>query len=170
MRIVTVVDGVDVLTGPGPNVVASRTFRSATKSFGSAPFNHRCIACGRGGSIFHHSKFDSLMAGWAHERPKGDVRVESVRHWSARRVGRIRATSRLMHCSKRRVSIHSITCRRAARTAPESPRPSALAVVKLTTRLNLVGCSTGMSAGFAPCRILSTISAARRSKSAGFGP
>src|SRR5262249_3924882 len=35
-------------------------------------------------------------------------------------------------------------------------RPSAFAVVRLTTRSNLVGCSTGMSAGFAPRRILST--------------
>src|SRR5436190_3786897 len=36
-------------------------------------------------------------------------------------------------------------------------RPSTLAVVRLMTRSNLVGCSTGMSAGFAPRRILSTL-------------
>ena len=35
-------------------------------------------------------------------------------------------------------------------------RPSAFAVLRLTTRSNLVGCSTGMSPGFAPRRILST--------------
>jgi hypothetical protein len=34
--------------------------------------------------------------------------------------------------------------------------PSALAVFKLMTNSNLVGCSTGRSAGFAPLRILST--------------
>ena len=35
-------------------------------------------------------------------------------------------------------------------------RPSALAVFKLITSSNLVGCSTGRSAGFAPLKILST--------------
>ena len=34
--------------------------------------------------------------------------------------------------------------------------PSALAVTRLTTRSNLVGCSTGMSPAFAPRKILST--------------
>ena len=34
--------------------------------------------------------------------------------------------------------------------------PSALAVLRLTRNSNLVGCSTGSSAGFAPLRILST--------------
>ena len=34
-------------------------------------------------------------------------------------------------------------------------RPSALAVLRLITSSNLVGCSTGMSAGFTPLRILS---------------
>src|SRR5215467_9735939 len=35
-------------------------------------------------------------------------------------------------------------------------KPSAFAVVLLKTRSNLIGCSTGMSAGFEPRRILST--------------
>jgi hypothetical protein len=39
--------------------------------------------------------------------------------------------------------------------------PSALVVVRLSTRSNLVGCSTGRSQGLAPRRILSTYSAAR---------
>src|SRR5262249_20100535 len=57
---------------------------------------------------------------------------------------------------------HSITS--SARSSNDSGivTPRALAVVRLTTRSNLVGCSTGMSAGFAPRRILSTKSAARR--------
>ena len=38
---------------------------------------------------------------------------------------------------------------------PAPVRPSALAFVRLMTRSNLVGCATGMSAGFAPRRILS---------------
>src|SRR5262245_23664930 len=35
-------------------------------------------------------------------------------------------------------------------------RPSALAVLRLITSSNLVGCSTGSSDGFAPLKILST--------------
>src|SRR4029434_651020 len=35
-------------------------------------------------------------------------------------------------------------------------KPSALAVLRLITNSNLVGCSTGRSLGFAPFRILST--------------
>jgi hypothetical protein len=34
-------------------------------------------------------------------------------------------------------------------------KPSALAVLRLTTSLNIVGCSTGISAGLFPRRILS---------------
>jgi hypothetical protein len=43
-------------------------------------------------------------------------------------------------------------------------------VLRLITRSNLVGCSTGISAGFSPCRILSTNSAARRYRSGKFAP
>jgi len=43
--------------------------------------------------------------------------------------------------------------------------PSALAVLRLITRSNLVGCSMGRSAGLAPLRILSTNVAARRNMS-----
>src|SRR6516165_6524073 len=49
-------------------------------------------------------------------------------------------------------------------------RPSAFAVLRLTTRSNLVGCWTGRSAGFVPRRILSTCSAAWRKRSIQFGP
>ena len=42
-------------------------------------------------------------------------------------------------------------------------RPSCFAVFKFTTNSNFIGCSTGMSAGFLPFRILSTIEATRRS-------
>ena len=40
-------------------------------------------------------------------------------------------------------------------------RPSALAALRLITSSNLVGCSTGISPGLAPFRILSTYVAAR---------
>src|SRR5262249_36641863 len=65
---------------------------------------------------------------------------------------------------------HSITSSARARSDGEMLRPSALAVVRLITRSNLVGCSTGISLGFAPRRILSTKSAARCHWAVQFGP
>jgi hypothetical protein len=52
--------------------------------------------------------------------------------------------------------IYSITSSARASNVGEISRPSPLAVLRLMTRSNLVGCSTGSSAGFAPRRILST--------------
>src|SRR5439155_16054090 len=49
-------------------------------------------------------------------------------------------------------------------------RPRAFAVLRLITSSNLVGCSIGRSAGFAPLRILSTYTAARRYISWMLGP
>src|SRR5262245_50753648 len=45
---------------------------------------------------------------------------------------------------------HSITSSARASSDGGTVRPSALAVVTLTTKSNLVGCSTGRSLGFAP--------------------
>src|SRR5262249_26370557 len=49
-------------------------------------------------------------------------------------------------------------------------RPSALAIFRLMSSSNVVGCSTGRSAGLAPLRILSTYVAARRNRSGTCGP
>src|SRR5262249_14368220 len=67
-------------------------------------------------------------------------------------------------------TVHSITSSAVARSVSGMVRPSAFAVFRLMTRSNLVGCSTGISAGFVPRRILSTISAARRNRAGKFGP
>src|SRR5437763_8296894 len=53
-------------------------------------------------------------------------------------------------------SRHSSTSSARASSGEGISRPSTLAVVRLITKSNLVGCSTGISAGFAPRRILST--------------
>ena len=69
--------------------------------------------------------------------------------------GFLRATCGLVHCSKRRsrvAIIHSITSSAMASTPGGIVRPSALAVLRLTTSSNLVGCTTGKSAGFSPLR------------------
>jgi len=48
--------------------------------------------------------------------------------------------------------------------------PSAFAVFRLIRSSNRVGCSIGMSAGFAPLSILSTNTAARLYRLGRFGP
>src|SRR5262245_48778096 len=53
-------------------------------------------------------------------------------------------------------SQHSITSSARASSVGGTSRPSALAVLRLMTSSNFVGCSTGKSAGLAPLRILST--------------
>src|SRR5262245_13468510 len=59
------------------------------------------------------------------------------------------------------LSAHSITSSARASSVGGTSRPSAFAVLRLTTSSNFVGCSTGSSAGLAPLRILSTNVAAR---------
>jgi hypothetical protein len=65
---------------------------------------------------------------------------------------------------------HSITSSARNRNDSGIFKPSALAVFRLMTRSNLVGCWTGKSAGFAPRKILSTKLAARRNSSVTFAP
>jgi hypothetical protein len=57
---------------------------------------------------------------------------------------------------------HSITSSAVASRVGGMESPSALAVLRLMTNSNLVGCSTGRSAGFAPVKILCTNVAACR--------
>src|SRR5262249_24572676 len=59
-----------------------------------------------------------------------------------------------------RAALHSITSSARSRNGSGILRPSALAVLRLMTSSNLVGCSTGMSPGLAPRKILSTKSPA----------
>jgi hypothetical protein len=70
----------------------------------------------------------------------------------------LRAKSGRERCSKCRYTtlIYSITSLARTSSDGEMVRPSAFAVLRLMMRSNLVGCSTGRSAGFAPRKILST--------------
>jgi hypothetical protein len=76
--------------------------------------------------------------------------------------------ARIRRHAERRVAIRGaegaqlITSSARASTAGGIVRPSALAVFKLITSSNLVGCSMGRPAGLAPLRILSTYVAERR--------
>src|SRR5262249_5817480 len=65
---------------------------------------------------------------------------------------------------------HSITSSAMASTFDGTVIPSALAVVRLMTSSNFVGCSTGISPGFVPRRILSTKSAVRRNRAGKLAP
>jgi hypothetical protein len=64
------------------------------------------------------------------------------------------ANNGLMHRSKQ--DCYSITSSARASSDGGTARPRAFAVLRLMTSSNLVGCSTGISAAFAPFRILST--------------
>ena len=68
------------------------------------------------------------------------------------------AMNRLLHCSN--LHFYSITSSTRASTEGGTVRPRALAVLRFTTNSNLVGRSTGRSAGFAPLKILSMKTAA----------
>jgi hypothetical protein len=60
---------------------------------------------------------------------------------------------------------HLRTSSTVARNVCGIVRPRAAAVLALMANSNLVGCSTGISPGFVPRRILSTMSAAFRNRS-----
>jgi hypothetical protein len=55
-------------------------------------------------------------------------------------------------CTAAKHCLYSITSSARASSGGGTSRPSALAVVRLMTRLNLVDCKTGRSAGLAPFR------------------
>src|SRR5207248_1187110 len=65
-----------------------------------------------------------------------------------------RAKNGLMRRNK--LHLYSITSSARASNVGGTVRPSALAVLRLITSSNLVGCSTGRSEGLVPLRILST--------------
>ena len=60
------------------------------------------------------------------------------------------------HSALRKERRYSITLSALTMTDSGTVRPSAFAVLRLMTSSNLVGCSTGRSAGLAPLMILST--------------
>src|SRR4030095_8236815 len=65
---------------------------------------------------------------------------------------------------------HRITLSALAKTLGGIVNPICLAALRLITSSNFVGCSTGISAGLAPFRILSTWVAARRNRSSMLTP
>jgi hypothetical protein len=74
------------------------------------------------------------------------------------------------HAPQQATGCYSITSSARTSSVGGTSSPSALAVLRLITSSNLVGCSTGSSAGFAPFRILSTNGAVCRARSSRFVP
>src|SRR6516165_9827977 len=102
-------------------------------------------------------------------RRSGVQKPDHRRRWLLR-ARRERPRRRAAQQRDELAPLHSITSSAATSSLSGTLRPSTLAVVRLMTRSNLVGCSTGMSAGFAPRRILSTKSADLRNMFGKFGP
>src|SRR5712691_440877 len=65
-------------------------------------------------------------------------------------------------CARAPPHTYLITSSAWNRSAGGMVRPSALAVLRLTTMISFVGNSTGKSPGAVPCKILCTYAAARR--------
>src|SRR5262245_3360979 len=92
------------------------------------------------------------------------------RHRRLLRVRRERPRCRAAEQCDELAALHSITSSARSRIEVEISIPIALAVLRLTTSSNLVGCSIGRSVGFAPFAIRSTYSAARWYIPAMLGP
>ena len=78
------------------------------------------------------------------------------------------AKSGLMQCSKK--VRHSITSSAICWRCTGTVRPRVLAVLRLSTNSNLVGCSTGRSAGFVPLSIFPAYTPACRLAAVRLGP
>jgi ABC transporter substrate binding protein len=105
----------------------------------------------------HREKVDHQIAEVGHFRRFRDVRVSNSGSRSHRLKPTLSATSGLMHRSKRRACgpiIYSMTSSAIESTPDGTSMPSARAVWRLMTNLNLVDWMTGKSTGFAPLRIL----------------
>src|SRR6516225_11280607 len=88
-------------------------------------------------------------------RPGDDADMENAGRCLVGIRGRSGEADQKSH-AKQPASSHSITSSARARIEGGMVRPSALAVFRLTTSSNVVGCWTGRSAGLAPLRILPT--------------
>src|SRR6476619_933388 len=69
------------------------------------------------------------------------------------RARRDRPSGRTAEQGDELAASHSITSSARASSVGGTSRPSALAVLRLTTRSNLVGCMTGRSVGLSPLRM-----------------
>src|SRR4029077_18520951 len=86
----------------------------------------------------------------------GRSTVEETYHRHRRLLRPRRERPRRRRATEQRdelAAFHSITSSARASSDGDTSRPSAFAVLRLSTSSNLVGCRTGRSAGFSPFRI-----------------
>src|SRR5262249_33057386 len=86
------------------------------------------------------------------------------------RVHRERPCRRAAEQRDELAALHSITSSARNRNDSGIVKPIAFAVLRLITSSNFVGCSTGRSADFVPCRILCTRAALRRNRCGTLAP
>ena len=116
----------------------SRTYGSGRGARGnSRPYRERPLHVSYGS--FASKATEAVRPCISATPPKADVN-------SPPRLSPLSATSRL--------APHSITSSASASIMGGMSRPSALAVLRLITNSNLVGCMTGRLAGFSPLRTL----------------
>ena len=87
-----------------------------------------------------------------------DLRIEAalpvrIRQRALLRTRRERLCRRAADKRDELAAFHSITSSASASSLSGIWRPSAFAVLRLITSSNLVGCTTGRSAGFSPLRM-----------------
>src|SRR6185295_1061340 len=102
----------------------------------------------------------------AHEKNADAWNLRLLRRGKRAKREEHSAKSERKHFTSTYTWIHLITLSALASTLGGIVRPICLAVFRLITSSNFVGCSMGRSAGLAPFRILSTYVAARRKLSA----
>src|SRR5215510_10811810 len=89
-------------------------------------------------------------------RSRGQENANEAHLLALLRAHRERPRRRSAEQRDERAPLHSINSSARSRNDSGIVSPSPLAAVRLMTRSNLVGCSTGSSPGLAPRRILST--------------
>src|SRR5262249_55554928 len=99
---------------------------------------------------------------WIVRSGTGDEHANTMGPVWLLRARRERPSRRAAEQGNETASLHSITSSARSRIAGGSVTPSALAVLRLTTSWNFVGCSIGISEGFVPLRIFATKSPVRR--------
>src|SRR5262249_48239558 len=122
-----------------------------------------------GVAVFHFEMAPLDVTEVAHPQQKLAAQVDCYRvRWPRRieiaephdfRLLRARRERPRGSCANKRhelAAFHSITSSASASSFSGIVTPSALAIVRLMTKSNLVGCSIGRSDGFAPRMILST--------------
>ena len=125
----------------------------------------RCrVRCRRGDPNFQSERRHARLA-----RPANRCPLYPQKRTSVERLRMSALCQKQTHAVQQK-GRYSITSSARASSVGGIVNPSALAVLRLMTNSNLVGCWTGRSAGFTPFKILSTNEAAPMKTSVSFGP